>query len=317
MFKNKLNKLEKGLMLISYLFFALGIVISIILIYVLHQHTSLVSTNDSIDNELTGVIGDFFGGVVGTLFALVSVLLFYLAFQHQKRELKITNEAFRNQQFETTFFNLLKNQTELRKSLINQDNEMFNREKYESIEFLDFIKERMIISRNSLEYHLENFTAENKIQLDKDYSDDYSKIFNEPDKKCKIIYKRIYSRYNEKLSHYFRHLHHILVFLKENEQREIALGLSSPETIKKKYQKYANYIQAQLSGSELFLIFYDALFFNKFRKLVRYFKLIENLNINELLYKVDIEFYGNLEENEDIREIDEMKFESTKEQLKV
>ena len=50
---------------------------------------------------------------------------------------------------------------------------------------------------------------------------------------------------------------------------------------------------------------------------MRYFKLIENLNINELLYKVDIEFYGNLEENEDIREIDEMKFESTKEQLKV
>jgi len=48
-----------------------------------------------------------------------------------------------------------------------------------------------------------------------------------------------------------------------------------------------------MSNTELLLLFYNALFFPKAKKLVQYYDLIENLNIDDLLFPdTDIDYYN-------------------------
>ena len=77
-----------------------------------------------IDKDLTGMVGDFVGGIVGTLWSLTGVILFFLALRLQSKELSLqikemreTRNVFHIQQFESTFFNLIKTHNEIRDSI--------------------------------------------------------------------------------------------------------------------------------------------------------------------------------------------------------
>ena len=68
-----------------------------------------------------------------------------------------------------------------------------------------------------------------------------------------------------------------------------------------------------MSGTELFLLFYNVLFFKKAKKLVQYYDLIENLNVDDLLYpELDTDFYQEYEDGlelipkSDLKKRDEM-----------
>lgn len=68
-----------------------------------------------IDSGLFGTFGDFIGGFVGTIFTIAATLLILLTYQSQKVELQATNkiatlqsQTQKQQNFESTFFNLLK-----------------------------------------------------------------------------------------------------------------------------------------------------------------------------------------------------------------
>lgn len=86
--------------------------------------------SNSIKADKVGQLGDFIGGIVGSIWALAGVILFYVALTTQKRELKLQRQEFRLQrqelsmtrsvfekqskliqlqQRENTFFNLLEN----------------------------------------------------------------------------------------------------------------------------------------------------------------------------------------------------------------
>lgn len=76
------------------------------------------------DIARTGQIGDFFGGVVGSVWTLAGVLLYFSALRMQSQEIanqmKEMNESkqlLKQQQFETTFFNLLKTQQDLKNEI--------------------------------------------------------------------------------------------------------------------------------------------------------------------------------------------------------
>lgn len=67
--------------------------------------------------ENTGNVGDFFGGVIGSFWALAGVFLLFLTLKmqreelaNQRTELQNTREVFEIQKFENTFFNLLEHQ---------------------------------------------------------------------------------------------------------------------------------------------------------------------------------------------------------------
>lgn len=100
----------------------LGLSLIIISIIVFSWSESF-STSDPIKSEKIGQLGDFIGGIVGSIWALSGVILFYVAltlqrkeFQLQRRELKETRGVFEQQskqlkiqQRENTFFHLLDN----------------------------------------------------------------------------------------------------------------------------------------------------------------------------------------------------------------
>ena len=73
------------------------------------------------DSEKLGIVGEFLGGTVGSIWALAGVILFFMALIYQKRELVLQREELKEgrkimkeqsstialQQFENTFFQLL------------------------------------------------------------------------------------------------------------------------------------------------------------------------------------------------------------------
>ena len=79
---------------------------------------------NSLDIEVTGQFGDFFGGVVGSLWALAGVLLYFSALKlqqeqllEQKKDIKLNERLISQQQFESTFFGLLQTQKDLKNEL--------------------------------------------------------------------------------------------------------------------------------------------------------------------------------------------------------
>tara|TARA_B100000508_G_scaffold141096_1_gene146793 strand:- start:2759 stop:3871 length:1113 start_codon:yes stop_codon:yes gene_type:complete len=92
---------------------------------------SHLSISEEIQSDKVGQFGDFVGGVVGSIWALAGVILFYSAltlqrkeFRLQRRELKETRDVFqkqsdnfKTQQRENTFFNLLENHRNLVNSI--------------------------------------------------------------------------------------------------------------------------------------------------------------------------------------------------------
>lgn len=59
--------------------------------------------NGDIDFTKFGTYGDFIGGVLGTIFSIIAVLLIYKTYISQKKELELSRTLFSNQNFENTF----------------------------------------------------------------------------------------------------------------------------------------------------------------------------------------------------------------------
>ncbi|MFZ4402317.1 MAG: putative phage abortive infection protein [Bacteroidales bacterium] len=100
----------------------------------------------------------------------------------------------------------------------------------------------------------------------------YSKIM-EMDEKERItkIYDLFYQKYRYAVSHYFKHLYLIILFVKDQSLD------------KKESKKYINFIQAQMSSYELTLLFYNLFKFPRMKELVIKFDFLDNLYENELI----------------------------------
>lgn len=117
----KIKNLEKW----AYVLVVLGVaalVLYVVKIYL--KGYTLFSNMNSLDVEVTGQFGDFFGGVVGSLWALAGVLLYFSALKlqqeqlrEQKRDIKLNEKLVSQQQFESTFFGLLQTQKDLKNDL--------------------------------------------------------------------------------------------------------------------------------------------------------------------------------------------------------
>lgn len=83
-------------------------------------------------------------------------------------------------------------------------------------------------------------------------------------------YEAFHQRYRGALDHYFRNLYHIVKFIDQSE-------MAQP-------QIYSSLLRAQLSPSELLLLFYDGLtpYGEKFKPLIEKYALLEQLPENEL-----------------------------------
>jgi len=239
-------------------------------------------TSDNI--ATTGQVGDFIGGVVGAIWALTGVLLFYRALTLQRQELenqilelRETREVFRTQQFENIFFNLIRTQQEIT-----------NQTEFE-------ISQHINVGTPTAAIVPKTVKGREFIMICKTaYEKEYPKHLNgTPIEKIKSSYKVFFDKNHNQLGHYFRHLYHILKFINSNEEIELneldKLKLKEAELVirktevAKKYQTYAGFIQAQMSSSELFLLFYNGLCFPEMKKQIIKYNQLENLAVEDLI----------------------------------
>lgn len=186
----------------------------------------------SINSEKFGQFGDFFGGILGTIFALISVLLLINTFIQQRKITAENKVLVETQRFNDLFFELLKLYQSQTKEL--QEEGKFNELEdgkpvlkhinYNNKDFFDFEKRKV----------QELFTPQSS----------YKKSIRE----AKNSYSSFYLNNKSKLAIYFRTLYRIFDLIEKSNLLD--------ESSKRHYSKI---IRAQLTESELFFLRYNAL----------------------------------------------------------
>jgi hypothetical protein len=257
--------------------------------------------------------GDSIGGLIGSLWSLAGILLFYLALTEQRKDIKINQETlksqiksldlqieeyklqrleleetrkvlkdqsdtFKIQQFESTFFNMLKLLQEIIAELkINVDNQVGTGRDFFKVaigSLKQFVHQHNIPLHDPKGAIKKEALIELLMTTDKNPSAEISDVdLNDIKLKYIEVYEDFYNYYHDSLGHYFRFFYNIMKFTIESDLTEIEKA------------RYINLIQAQMSSYELGLIFYNALSKHgnrTFNWLERY-KFLENVNNKALL----------------------------------
>lgn len=232
---------------------ALGIVIVIFVLWVILVLVLPYMTGLTLDK--LGQFGDSFA-VVNTLFSALALVGVAIAIAYQRHELKRQEEEFKEQgkqqrlqQFDATFFNMVNLLNEIIKGLHVRD--ISGRDVFIKLE--NSLKETHHEKRGEKNEPLEYYNID-RIQKVYDFY-----FYN-----CEA---------GNQLSHYFRSLYTILKFVECS-----ALDYK----IKK---QYTSILRSQLSNSELFILFYNCLWQDKFatfRLLVEKYAFLEHIQKKEV-----------------------------------
>lgn len=234
----------------------------------------------SIDSAKFGQFGDFFGGVLGTIFALISVLFLINTFIQQQNITRENKTLVNTQRFNDLFFELLN-------LYQSQTKELQDKDEYEKEE-------------NGKKY-LVTYSCDNKdfFDFNKRKIQDYflTEIsYSKNNRSARNSYSLFYLKHKSKLAIYYRTLYRIFDLIDNSGLLE--------ESSKKQYAKI---IRAQLTESELFFLRYNALtyygenfiyYLNRYNVLkhLPHFELLEfkswwNVLSNEERTSIDALFY--------------------------
>jgi len=248
-------------------------------------------------NSDWGNFGSFVGGVAGALFSFLTILLLVLTLKKQ-------NDAFLLNQFDSSFFNLLKIQNDIRSELTIEgisyyldDGTHTDSKVMKGRDVFELLSNHLINIYESLDElvlhvgavkgtaYTNNLSKINRLyKIDKNMHRE-SKNLSDLEK-SKKAYFIVFNKHINKIGHYFRHLFNILTFIEDFSKKQ-----SSPKQQKEILDKYSKLVQAQLSVAELLLLFYNGLLFPKMKKAINTFNLIENLKEKNLIRNTHKEFY--------------------------
>lgn len=126
---------QNPILFIAYICVGIGLLVWGVFLYFIDETYTIGGKLTPEEMAQTGQVGDFIGGVIGSVWALAGVFLYFSALKLQQQELKSQREEMATSQklldqqmFEGTFFNLLKAQENIRNSIhayfywINIDN---------------------------------------------------------------------------------------------------------------------------------------------------------------------------------------------------
>lgn len=185
----------------------------------------------SIDSDKFGQFGEFFGGVLGTIFALISILFLINTFKQQQR---ITNEnevLVNTQIFNDLFFELLNLYQAQTKEL--QDNDQYEGEEN---------GDKLLITES---YDNKDFFDYNKRKIQKAFITESS--YSRNNRNAKNAFSLFYLKHKSKIAIYYRTLYRIFDLI------------DSSVLLESSKKKYAKIIRAQLTESELFFLRYNAM----------------------------------------------------------
>jgi hypothetical protein len=224
--------------------------------------------------------GDYIAGTVGSTWALAGVLLVYVAFLGQQNqanlqawEIQQTVRMSRIQQFENTFFQLVNLHNEIVRSLrvTITSGPFWDFEKLEHQWITNEVDGREIFGAIYKRFK-EAWTKEHEVFAEqKDVVIDILPL----DQELELVrraYEPIHERYISELGHYFRNLYTIVKYVATS-------GIEEP-------RKYTNILRAQLSSTELLMLFYNCVskYGNEdFKPLVEEFRLLKTVPYKDLL----------------------------------
>lgn len=117
--------------LLEYLSLAIGSIGAVIgFVFIIRLITNDYSFSGTLNLEDSARTGDFVGGVIGSFWALTSVLLLFLTLRLQRKGIVENSDALRIQQFENNFYNLVRTQQEIIDGI--EVEIRYDREKYKS-----------------------------------------------------------------------------------------------------------------------------------------------------------------------------------------
>ncbi len=262
--------IEKYIGVIIFIIFIIATIAFIIISKVLCKKTDIL---------------DHYGSFMSGIFSVFSAFLVYLAFQHQKEGLEKTKEQWQQQQFETTFFNLLENHRELVKSLrgqwftydINNITPVQNigtMNIFEGIRNIDecvnFLQQVIKGRINEIEFYpIESRYLRSELAID---AYNKSKLVGVED--IHKLYEAIFKKHRNYLGHYFRNLFHIVRFVDDYKGEN-------------KYN-YIKVIRGQLSNSELILLAFNSISERgkPFQEFIKKYELLKNVELSKELGEV-------------------------------
>jgi len=258
-----------------------------------------------------GIFGDKFG-FINSLFSglalggiIISIRLQRTELALQRKELIQTREEFKDQNFQTTFFNLQRNQRqivdeiniqipiytkdfkeryhfatgrkffieckkELRKLIQALESESFNNF---DIEIIDLVLQQVDpemsdYERIELEIHASSTRSHtlSKYKITKEEYHSYRDL--DIEQKLKFIYGKFFNKYSYAIGHYFRHIYHILLFLDKSEKEKLnGLKLEKHDSKEIKIQEIKDefYGYAQFLKAQMDTPELFTLFYNSFQ----------------------------------------------------
>ena len=212
-----------------------------------------------------GLFGDFYGGVLGTILSLLSVLIVVKTFAYQRIVTQQNNKQLETQRFNDLFFELLhlyqKETAELCGQIPIFNNE---KEKHESEVDTQTIE-------GQINYNDKDFFDYEKQMMQEAFESEKSFLANR--NKALSYYMTFYINHRTKMAAYFRTLYRIYDLI-DNSKLD--------EDQKKNYLKI---IRAQLTESELFFIRYNSTSYygRKFTYFINKYNVLKHLPFFELL----------------------------------
>lgn len=206
-----------------------------------------------VNNELLGTFGDFIGGVLGTIFALISTLILIRTFNQQRKITEKNKEQIENQRFNDLFFELLRLYQSEVADLCGQIEWKKGNEigtiNYSNKDFFNYEKEKV----------------QRAFKTTTSYQGNIKNALN--------IYMLFYVKNRTKVAACFRTLYRIYDLIDNADLKE---------PIKKNYLKI---IRAQLTDSEIFFIRYNAMTYygNNFINYINKYNVLKHLPTFDLL----------------------------------
>lgn len=212
----------------------------------------------AIISDKFGQFGDFFGGVLGTIFALISVLFLINTLVEQRKVTLENKKLVETQRFNDLFFELLNIYQEQTKELQDKETKLIKEDN------TDYIK--------TIEYNNKDFFDYNKIKCQESFNPQTSFVKNL--KESKKIYSLFYLKNKSKLAIYYRTLYRIFDLIEKSELLDDASK-----------KVYAKIIRAQLTESELFFLRYNSLTYygENFIQYINRYNVLKHLPHFELL----------------------------------
>ncbi len=289
---NVFSKLGKhALKVFLFVIITSSVLVIVIFTYEFYK-AGLISTSLQVSPTISANYGDFVGGVLGSILALATVILVWVTYNSQKKELEETQKVLYTQQFESTYFSLLQTQRVLKKEVkatnkVSTQARLTRNKNLAGEDFFNHSRRELKVAFNALKGRLGielenafNFTIPCEIIID---GIDKKKIGDNPLKVSRLTYRLFFESFHPYLGHYFRFTYHILNFLKITKESERENSSISDLELENKYKNYADILQAQMNTDELFLLFYNGLLFKNAFDLINEFKFLDNLQEEELL----------------------------------